>query len=302
MRARLSILFLVLFVAFDVVLVTLALRHTSLAPPSSGQAAEPPATTEPSSTPTAKQSPAAARRTVFGKGPAYVAVGADGTVLRATRGSCDTSEKPAVSVSTNRGTTFRDRSVDGLAEVLGVQVASDGTLTVVGRGEDCRVASWSSGKAGRAWQESANAPASWYLVPTRTQQAVFTPDGRRPTPCTPVSLSTVGTDVVRLLCDDGQVLGTSDNGSSWVTLGRLEGAVSVRFTTPGGGVALAVQKGCPAAVMQTSDGGTSWTRQTCLQGDPPLAIGAEGDLVVAQVGETAEVSTDGGTTWPGTTG
>ncbi|CAN5416972.1 hypothetical protein BH10ACT10_BH10ACT10_01650 [soil metagenome] len=306
MRARLSILFLVVFVALDVVLVTLSMRHTGIAPPAAGssaQTAEAPTPTASPTTATTKQSPSSARAETFGKGPAYVAVGADGTVLRSTRGDCGASEDPAVSVSTDRGTAFRDRQVDGLSEVLAAQVASAGTLTLVGLDGDCRVGSWSSGDAGRSWEEVSDAPAAWYLAPSPTQRAVLTPEGRRRPPCVPVSLSTLGTDVVRLLCDDGQVLGTSDDGSSWVTLGRLDGAVSIRFTTPGDGVALAIrQQGCPAAVMETSDGGNQWTQQTCLKGDTPLAIGAAGDLGVAQVGERAVVSTDGGTTWPGANG
>lgn len=306
MRARLSILFLVAFVALDIVLVTLSLQHTAIGPPRAGSSVQPSETPNPtassSTDPTTEASPDSARAETFGKGPAYVAVGADGTVLRSTRGDCDASEVPAVSVSMDRGTAFRDRTIDGLSEALAVQVASDGTLTLVGRDADCRVGSWSSGDAGRSWEKSSSAPAAWYLAPSPTQRAVFAPDGRRRPPCVPVSLSTLGTDVVRVLCDDGGVLGTSDNGSSWVTLGRLDGAVSIRFTSPGDGVALAAQQGCPAAVMETSDGGTSWTRQTCLRGDTPLAIGAAGDLLVAQVGERAVVSTDGGTTWPGATG
>jgi photosystem II stability/assembly factor-like uncharacterized protein len=87
-----------------------------------------------------------------------------------------------------------------------------------------------------------------------------------------------------------------------VTLGRLDGAVSARFTSVGDGVAVAVQDGCPAAVMETADGGTTWTRQVCLEGGRPRAVGANGDVVVAQVGDVVDVSTDGGDTWPGVTG
>ena len=191
--------------------------------------------------------------------------------------------------------------MDGLTETLRVQVVTDGSLQVIGRTDQCQVAQWTSQDAGKTWSRTDGAPSTWYLAPSPAKRAVFSPDGRRGTPCVPVSLSTVGVDVVRLLCDDGKVLGTSDGGTTWVALGRLDGAVSIRFTSPGDGVAVAAQDGCPAAVMKTADGGTTWTRKVCLAGDQPRAVGAGGDLVVAQVGDVVDVSTDGGVTWPGAT-
>jgi photosystem II stability/assembly factor-like uncharacterized protein len=82
-----------------------------------------------------------------------------------------------------------------------------------------------------------------------------------------------------------------------VTLGRLEGAVDIRFTSPGTGVGLARQGGCRAAVLRTSDGGTTWKRLVCLPGRTPRAIGAQGGLVAAQVGERLYSSSDAGVTW-----
>jgi hypothetical protein len=308
-RARLTILFLVAFVALDIVLVSMSLRHASSVDPAPAPSVAPSRTSNPSasgapgttSAPEESGSPGA-DPSAANDGPSYLDLSSDGVILKATRGDCDTSQAPVVSVSTKAGKTFRDRPVDGLTEVLRVQVDTDGSLQVVGRTDECEVAQWTSQDAGKAWSRSDAAPAAWFLAPSPTQRAVFAPEGRRRTPCVPTSLSTIGVDVVRLLCDDGQVLGTSDGGSTWVTLGRLEGAVSVRFTTPGDGVALAVQDGCRAAVMETADGGTTWRRQACLAGDQPRAVGSSGDLVVAQVGDTVDVSTDGGETWPGATG
>jgi photosystem II stability/assembly factor-like uncharacterized protein len=100
-----------------------------------------------------------------------------------------------------------------------------------------------------------------------------------------------------VLCGSGQVLGTQDAGQSWVALGRLDGAVDIRFTSPGVGVGLARESGCPAAVLRTTDGGTSWKRLACLTGRTPRAIGAQGDLVAAQVGDRLYSSSDAGVTW-----
>lgn len=73
-------------------------------------------------------------------------------------------------------------------------------------------------------------------------------------------------------------------------------AVAIRFTTPGAGVALAVQQDCSAAVMETADGGASWERQKCLGGAGP-GCGANEDFIAAQVGDRFYLGSDGGQTW-----
>jgi hypothetical protein len=300
-RSRLAILLLAIFVAADVLLVTLAFRHTAAPPPASaetsGRQSPSPASpragasSDPSSTPDGSA--------VVGEQPlpAYVDVDAEGTVLRASRGACDGTGAAVVTVSTNLGKTFRKRDLDGLAEVLRAETTTDSGLLVVGRDEACELSRWTSQDNGRTWAREAGAGGAWYLAPSARRQVVFSPAGRQRTPCVPVALSTMGSDVVRILCEDGQVQGTSDEGESWVTLGRLEGAVSIAFSTPGDGVALAEQDGCPAAVMETSDGGTDWTQQTCLDGDEPLAVALGADVSVAQVDDQLYVSADGGEDW-----
>ena len=117
-----------------------------------------------------------------------------------------------------------------------------------------------------------------------------------------MALSTLDESVVRVLCEEGQILGTDDGGDSWAALGRLEGAVDIRFLSTGEGYGLAKQPGCSAAVMRTTDGGTEWERLVCLNGGKPRAVTARGALVAAQIGRQTYVSTDGGATWPGPAG
>jgi hypothetical protein len=93
------------------------------------------------------------------------------------------------------------------------------------------------------------------------------------------------------------VIGTSDAGASWITLGVLDGAVALSFETPGDGLAVATQEDCDAAVMRTADGGTSWDRAFCLKGGARRAVAAVGDTLVAQAGERLQISTDAGSTW-----
>ncbi len=207
-----------------------------------------------------------------------------------------------MSVSTDEGKTFAPTPVRGLTEVLGVRAASEKDLTVIGLGSGCKVSRFTSQDGGDSWTRTAGAGPTWHLSPVSSPDTVASPAGPRTPPCTPAAVSTVNDTLVRLLCDDGKVLGTDDTGKTWVTLGSLPGAVDIRFTSAGVGVALAKQKGCAAAVMQSVDGGAGWDRLGCLPGAEPLAIGSQGSTIAAQVGDNLYVSTDGGKSWPGPDG
>lgn len=300
-RARLTAVLLALLVVCDVVLVTLSLRRTATLPSEVGAVrsigmSTPSPSAPPSSagTPEGPSSPATVTAV---DEPTHVDVSAAGDIVRSTRGDCATARQPVVSVSIDHGSTFGDHRVDGLAEVLRVAISEEDSLSVVGLDAACHVARWSSTNAGRSWSMSKGAGAAWFLIDDPTQRAVSTPAGRHRTPCVPLAVSPVDATVARLLCDDGRVEGTSDAGASWVPLGRLDGAVSIDFATPGDGSALATQEGCRAAVLATSDGGTTWSQTACLQGAEPRAISRQDDEVVAVVGAHTSISADGGRTW-----
>ena len=71
-------------------------------------------------------------------GPTYLSLASDGTLLRATRGSCDGDAAPVVQVSTD-GQGFEDVTVDeGLREVLRVQADASDNVWLVGAGSNCR--------------------------------------------------------------------------------------------------------------------------------------------------------------------
>ena len=69
------------------------------------------------------------------------------------------------------------------------------------------------------------------------------------------------------------------------------------FSTPGDGLAMVKQSDCDAALMRTTDGGTSWHQVSCLKGGAPRGVAFIGDTVVAQAGDALQISTDGGSTW-----
>jgi len=295
-------------VAVDLLLITLAVRHVESGPreqASSQRAATPsPGGATSSDVPTAEPL-GGDPSTTSDALPApvdYVAIGPDSSLLRASRGDCAKSTTPTVEVSIDNGKTFDGGKVPDLGEVLDARAISGKQLMLIGLDPKCAVGRYTSDDGGKSWNRRAGAGGTWHLSADRTALTVATPQGPRGTPCLVRAVSTMDDSVVRLLCDDGTILGTDDVGQTWVSLGKLAGAVDIRFTSPADGVALAKQPGCAAAVMQSFDGGSAWKQLTCLPGKRPRAIDSQGSIVAAQVGKQHYVSTDGGSTWPGPAG
>lgn len=323
MRAgRWVIVGLVLFIAADVVLVAMTFRHVAAPPPvdttaSRTSPASSPAATPSSSAPSspsgtasptapgASASPSPARAgsaqatppTVTAQPVAFLSVGGDGALLRTSRGECPGSRRPDVTVAPNTDQNPSTRPVPGLRIVLAAQAVSRRNLVIVGLNRRCRAGVYSSKDGGRTWARSVGDAGQWHLTADATARSVVSPTGRRHTPCVPQSLSPLDSTAARVLCEDGTVLGTEDAGATWITLGGLPGAVDIRYTAPGVGVALARARRCPAAAMQTSDGGATWQRLACLSGRRPRAVAAQGSVIAAQVGTRLYVSTDSGSHW-----
>jgi len=298
MQRRVTVGALALFVLLDVVLVTLAVRHTS-APGTTVSVDRRGSATATSSTGAAASSPSPTRRrpTPGAAGSvAFLAVSADGTVVRTSRGQCPGTTTPTVEVSADTGRTFVGRPVPALREVLSLQVSSALKVQILGLDAACRPKTYATGDGGRNWFASVGA-TGWHLAKDAAAAKVVSPDGTHPTPCTPMAVTTAANGVVRVLCRDGTILGSDDLGVTWVSLGRLRGAVAIQYSSSGAGLALARRPGCPAAVLQTIDGGHTWTRVTCLPGSDPLALATSGHLTLAQVGDRVFVSTADGGRW-----
>jgi hypothetical protein len=217
-------------------------------------------------------------------------------VLRAVLGSCQTGELPEVSVSTDGGASFEPVAVhDDLGQVLGVEASERRTLRVAGLTADCEPVAYEGGAKKARWKRvPADEAEMWHLLPDAGEQ-LQAPGGEVETPCPVVSVTTVGS--VRALCESGRIIGTADDGESWVALGDLPDAVAIAYVGPGIGYGLAAQPGCPAAVMSTGDGGVSWEQLECLGEAPPRDITAREEMIVAQVGDEVFRSEDGGESW-----
>lgn len=293
MRSRLILVALAVFVAADILLVALAVRHAQGPPAPQGSTQQDSASATPSdntsSSSTSSDAPTASI--------AFLGVDDGSAVVRATRGNCFASVTPEVSISNDQGASFAGADVPGLSEVLGLRVTSQQDLVIIGLGRLCQMNRFTSDDGGSSWSRGPGPGNTWALGPRFGDPEVASPRGVISTPCIPRSVSTVDETLVRVLCKNGQILGTDDVGVTWVTLGTLPGTVDISFASAGEGLALAKRPGCPAAVLRSVDGGGSWSRLACLTGPSPRAIGSQGSVIAAQVGDSVYASSDSGATW-----
>lgn len=204
-------------------------------------------------------------------GPVLLSQAPDGSLLRASLGSCVDRRRPrvAVGVPTDDGLEVATTTVPGLAQVTGVLATDDG-LRIAGLDEKCRPtgrtstddgASWASGRVPRIWRLDPGGSASTVLSPTGR---VEVGDGCDPTLVQPLSegeaVVTCRASVLMTVADDGRAampLATS--------FGLRAGAV-----VDGRPVLGILGIGCPAQVLPLGavtgggGGGDDDIRPVCL--------------------------------------
>lgn len=217
-------------------------------------------------------------------------------IVSSTRGSCDGGPDPFLRLSDDRGKSFRTVDIDSeVTAVLAIEVIDDEQVLLLAADEACRTVGYESRDKGRSWK-SVDPTGRWHLDGWADAKRVYSPRGPMTTPCAPRAMSIVRNDIVRLLCPDGRILRSPDD-RSWTVIGQLEGAVALRFPIPEVGFSLARQRNCDAAVMRTTDSGTTWERIACLEGDRPRGISGQDGLYAAAVDDTVQVSDDRAETW-----
>ncbi|MDQ3663928.1 MAG: hypothetical protein M3353_04620 [Actinomycetota bacterium] len=235
-------------------------------------------------------------------GPVLLDAAADGTILRAGRGSCGddaSGPPPVIDMSTDGGATVDPVDLGRpVGDVLRVSAGGANDLFLVGADPAaCALAIYNSTDGGESWLPSPGTAGAWHIASVGTRR-VHTPGGSAPVGCDVLALSAYSESGARVLCTDGELRGTASGGTSWVGLGSLQGAVDIGYETPADGWAIATTRDCPAAVLRTADGGVDWEETACLDAEgEPQALSVAGRLIVVQVGGELLTSSDDGVTF-----
>lgn len=254
--------------------------------------------------PSATTTSPAARGDVAAPGVLHLAD--DGTVVQTWRGTCAEPGTTRLEVSTDGGASFEELSLPlvetagdetfALRTILDVTAASADGITLVGNDDQCGQQVWSTDDGGSTWDRT-DGYGQWF-VPA-SEDEVVTPLGVTRPGCAVRDVDAISEVNAKVLCRDGQLLGTNDVGETWILLGALDGASDIAFTTISEGVALAPAEGCESAVHGSVDGGETWEVRGCA--DESVAAGSllrRGALLLLSLEAGGiVVSDDDGRTW-----
>lgn len=295
MKKSLGLAFIGALVAANVVLLV-ALVRADVTP------SAPTPTTVPAATATTTE-PAADDEVAA---PGVLHLAADGAVLQTWRGTCAAPGTTRLELSTDGGVSFEELSLPlvgsgesqtfALRTILDVAAESADDITVVGNDDQCGQQVWTTQDGGVTWAET-DVYEQWFVPASDAE--VVTPDGVSTPGCAVGGVDAISDVNAKVLCRDGQLLGTNDVGETWILLGALDGASDLAFTTISEGVALAPADDCTAAVYGSADGGETWELRGCAdetaEAGSLLRRGA--DLLLSLEAGRIVVSDDDGRTW-----
>lgn len=161
-----------------------------------------------------------------------------------------------------------------------------------------------STRDGGSWSGAGGADsAAWFRDPSRAS-TLHLPTGRTRRPCgaegVVVDLLVARSSAAAVLCADGRLLETSDEGDSFRRAAAVDGAVAIadgpgnRYLVAATGV-----QDCAGVALLTVAGDSTETTGCVPATSPPagrVSVSAVGDTVWMVVGDTTLRSTDGGAT------
>ncbi len=268
---------------------------TATAASSGGQTPSPSASASPSPSPT-EVAAAPLTRLVAGI-DARIAWVAD-------TGSC--GKDGAIHLTTDGGATWT--STKAPAYVTRVRSTSATAAFVVGGGQDCAFALWSTTDGGSSWSGPQSGAGAWGRSPTDAA-TIQRPGGNPVTPCAGSAdvVDLTGIDRVRaaVLCTNGEVRETTDGGSSWATAIDRNRALALSWDGGGSGVLAETSDGCDGiSVLRVRAGKAG--KETCVVGVTPtkaaVAISSSGGAVWLVAGDRAATAATVSGPWTVTKG
>ena len=236
--SRVATVALVGLLVLDVTLVAMALRSTSASdidtsPLSSAYAStEPTATGPTSSATTTPGSPATLPVVATGAPLLTMLVALDNQhAWRVSTGSCSAGGAK-LATTVDGGRTWSKGSAR-LRRIVRVRLEGNQKAFVIGADASCAATIRNTSDAGGTWSPGGSVGLAWYRDPG-TPLVVRAPGSARFQPCgerAVLDLAVLAAGSARVLCADGRVRSTTDNGSAWTTVGTVDGAVALAVPT-----------------------------------------------------------------------
>jgi hypothetical protein len=302
---RLATVALVALVALDVALVATALRSTEASgidtsPVSTASASTDPGLTDP--TASVSSSPSTPITAVGAPLQTMLVALDDQRAWRVGAGSCS-GGGATLATTIDGGKTWAKGKAD-LRRIVRVRPTDNRAAFIVGANANCAATLKDTTDGGSTWTSGASAGGAWFRDP-KNPVVVWAPGSARSQPCgrrSVLDLVVLTTGSARVLCGDGLVRSTTDNGSAWTDVGRVEGAVALAASTVTPAETYVARVGVPQCAGVQILRVRQRVATSCIKASIPRDPGQISMSLVKgggwlSVGDATMRSTDGLVTW-----
>jgi hypothetical protein len=155
----------------------------------------------------------------------------DQRAWRVVAGSC-VSGGAALATTSDGGKTWTQGKVS-LRRIVRLRAEDTRAAFVIGANSSCAAELRDTNDGGGTWTSSGSADLAWFRDPDNPR-VVRAPGPVTSQPCgrrAVLDLAVVATESARVLCADGLVRSTANDGAAWKDVGRAAGAVSLAVPT-----------------------------------------------------------------------
>jgi hypothetical protein len=229
--SRLATVAILGLVALDVTLVATALKSTQASGIDTRPVSSPAPSVDPTSAPVTASSTAAPPSAANAPLQTMLVALDDQTAWRVHTGSCS-SGGASLATTKDGGKTWAKGNTN-LRRIVRVRPADSQVAFIIGADTSCAAELRDTRDGGGTWSSGGAGGLAWFRDP-RDSQVVRAPGPAKSQPCsknTVLDLAVLTAGSARVLCADGLVRSTTDNGSDWTDVGRVDGAVALAVST-----------------------------------------------------------------------
>lgn len=139
------------------------------------------------------------------------------------------------------------KSEANLRRIVRVRPADSRVAFVIGAGASCVAGLKNTTDGGATWSPGGSGSLAWFKD-QKDPQVLRAPGPAISRPCAKhdvLDLAVLTAGSARVLCADGLVRSTTDNGSVWVDVGKVDGAVALAVATGGPAETYVARVGAP---------------------------------------------------------